>query len=317
MTSRFVHNLAKAACVAYVLSACMLTLGLRAAEPNAVAGEILVDGCRIKLIDEVTLAADRPGTLKFVEAKEGDMVEAGQEVARLKDDVAAARYEIARKTTENDVAVRYATKASEVALAEYEGALEANRLTPGTFSNIEIRKYKLAAERGVLEVEQAEHEFQINELSRDEAQAELTMYRIEAPFAGIVTRVVKSTGEAVRQGDPVLQLVSTRRVKVEGYVSIEDGLTIRPGASVHVQLDVPDAELAVENEVFEGKIVFVDVAVQPVTRQIRVWAEVSNRDNILRSGLSATMRIRRGEHLTSADPAQDAARTPASDQTGR
>jgi hypothetical protein len=43
--------------------------------------------------------------------------------------------------------------------------------------------------------------------------------------------------------------------------------------------------------VFYGKIVFVDVSAQPVTGQVRVWAEVENRDNILRAGLNARMAI--------------------------
>jgi hypothetical protein len=37
--------------------------------------------------------------------------------------------------------------------------------------------------------------------------------------------------------------------------------------------------------------VFVDVSAQPVTGQVRVWAEVVNRDNILRAGLNARMAI--------------------------
>ena len=44
-------------------------------------------------------------------------------------------------------------------------------------------------------------------------------------------------------------------------------------------------------EVFEGQIVFVDVAVQPVSKIVRIWAEIENHDNLLRSGLPATITI--------------------------
>ena len=43
--------------------------------------------CRIKLIDKVTLASDRPGILRFVEPKEGDSVKRDQPVAGLLTDI--------------------------------------------------------------------------------------------------------------------------------------------------------------------------------------------------------------------------------------
>ena len=48
---------------------------------------------------------------------------------------------------------------------------------------------------------------------RNEAQAQLDTFSIRAPFAGVVTRVHRGKGEAVRQGDQVLELVSTQRVR--------------------------------------------------------------------------------------------------------
>jgi multidrug efflux pump subunit AcrA (membrane-fusion protein) len=103
--------------------------------------------------------------------------------------------------------------------------------------------------------------------------------------------VFKSKGEAVRQGDPIIELSSTKRVRVEGYVNVKDIWNVKRGNRVMVKLDVEDMELEVEKEVFYGKIVFVDVSAQPVTGQVRVWAEVENRDNILRAGLNARMAI--------------------------
>lgn len=272
-----------------------------AAEKQRDSSPITLNRCRIKLIDNVLLASDRAGILAFVEPEEGDSVTSGQQVAGLRDEVAVARLAITEKQAENDIEVRYAVKAAEVAEAEHEKAVEANRRVRGAVPEVEVRRLKLAAERSVLQIEQAKHQLEINRLNRDEASAELQTYRIVAPFDGTVTRVYKSRGEAVQQGDPILELASTRRVRVEGYVELADVWKVRPGARVEVQLAVPEVELEIEQATFEGRIVFVDVNVQPVTRQVRVWAEVSNREDILRAGLAARMTIHPGE-VASAEP---------------
>ena len=118
----------------------------------------------------------------------------------------------------------------------------------------------------------------------------------------MVTKVLKAKGEAVREGDPILEISSTARVKVEGYVNIKDVWSISQGCRVKVQLDIAEAELPVEKLTFDGRIVFVDVKVQPVTGEIRVWAEVANKDNVLRDGLTSKMTI----YPTEIIPAQAA-----------
>ena len=40
-----------------------------------------------------------------------------------------------------------------------------------------------------------------------------------------------------------------------------------------------------------GKIVFIDSVVQPVTQQVRIWADVENTDELLLPGLTAVMSI--------------------------
>lgn len=258
---------------------------------SATPAPVVLTRCRIKLINKVILASGRTGILAFVEPKEGDKVVKDQQVAGLVDDVPRAAYNVAEKEASNDVEVRYAIKAAEVADAEHEAAMEGNRKLPGTVPLIEVKKLKLAGERGSLQIEQAEHQFEVVKLKRDEAREALKSFKIEAPFDGVVTRVYKAKGEAVREGDPILELSATERVRVEGYVNVKDGWSIAQGAPVQVQLDIPEADLAVEKELFQGNITFVDVEVQAVTQELRLWAEVVNRDNMLRAGLSAKMTI--------------------------
>lgn len=247
--------------------------------------------CRIKLIDKVTLASDRPGILKFVEPKEGSAVKRDQPVAGLLDEVARAKLTRVSKEAENDIEVRFSKKAAEVAKNELEQAILANQRVPGAIPGIEINRLRLAAEKSVLQIEQAEHSLEISRLVLNEASAELRTYEIPAPFSGTVTRVFKRKGEAVRQGDPIMEIVNTERIRAEGHVGIAEIWNVRIGDRVEVYLDIPDVDLDVEKEKFVGRIVFIDVEVEPVRRRVRVWAELANRNGLLRAGLTARMRI--------------------------
>ena len=105
----------------------------------------------------------------------------------------------------------------------------------------------------------------LHRLQRDLKQTDLAAYSILAPFDGIVTKVYKQRGEAVRQGDPILELTNTDHVRVEGWVDLDYAWRLSLGNRVAVRLNIPDIELPVEEIVFEGRITFIDVSVQPVT----------------------------------------------------
>lgn len=244
-------------------------------------------GLYIKLIDQKTLGSDRIGILEFVEPKEGDIIEAGKQIAGLKDEIVKASLAVAEKEASNNVEIRYAKAATEVAWAELEKARDANRRVRGTFPDIEVQRLQLTAEKTKLQIEQAEHQLAIALLKVEEARAALDTYRVIAPIGGIVTKVYKTKGEAVQQGEPILDMVNTDRVRVEGYVNIEAVWQVQAGDPVKLRLNIPDVDLEVEKEEFEGKVVFIDVVAEPLTQRVRVWAEVENRNNILKAGLTA------------------------------
>ena len=256
--------------------------------------------CTIQLKDVAILAAERAGILDFVEPEEGDPVRTGQAVARLKDGVARATFNKEVERARNDVHIRYATRSSEVADKELEISLEANRKVPGTVPTVEIEKLQLAASKASLQIEQAQFEQKIAELTVEENREQLKTYQVLAEFDGIVSKVFQRKGEAVQQGTPILEVLSTDRVKIEGYVSIPDSYGIKSGDAVQVQLDSKDFDLPFKDEVFEGKITFVDPRVSQIIGSVKLYAEVKNRNGILRPGLNAKMWIRPSASIKTA-----------------
>ena len=261
--------------------------------PHREDGSTEVRNARVMLIERVTLASPRAGVLAFVEPREGDPVEARQVVASLDASVAKASLVIARHKASSTVDRRFAKKIIDLSQIEYDKARQANSniVGGGVFTDIDLHRLKLNVDKSTLQLEQAESEAKINSLTVDHLTAELNSYAVVAPFAGRVTKVHRAKGEAVALGDPIVDVVNLNRVRVEGFVGVQDGLRVKPGSSVVVRLDLPDVDLAEERLELNGKLVFVDVGVEPVTGQIRVWAEVPNPEGILRAGLPTRMTI--------------------------
>lgn len=257
---------------------------------DEVQSSIRLKGCRIKPADQVTLSGNQSGVLRTV-PREGDLVESGQRLILLEDDLARAALAAAEKEALNDVDLRYAEISSDVFRLEHEQAIEVNGRTKGAISVADVRRAKLEFDRSLLQIEQARHKQSIAVLKRDEAAAHLNTFYVVAPFSGTVNKVLKHKGEAVRQGEAVLELVNTRRLRVEGFLDVADRRFVVPGTSVTVE---PEVHAGKRTAAAVGKIVFVDPVVQPVTQQVRIWADVDNSDETLLSGLTAVMTISAG-----------------------
>jgi RND family efflux transporter MFP subunit len=267
----------------------------RAATPANPSGERTISAVpnrsRIVLIHQRTLASDVPGIIETVPFREGDEVQEGDVVAGLRDDVAAAALATATRVAESDIEQQYAVAAHEVADITVKAALGANERFGGAVPAIEIEKLRLDANRARLQIDKSQHDQEVARLKAEEAEAALKAYTIAAPQGGVVTRVLKFPGEAVRQGDPILEMVSTQRVRVEGEIDVRGSWQVRRGNAVAVQIDLPDAPAEIKDRTFEGLLVYVDPTVDAISLTVRVWAEVDNPEGLLKPGLRATMTI--------------------------
>jgi RND family efflux transporter MFP subunit len=278
----------------------MLAIGVcRADDSSADPDCRLVDipKCQIHVVERAQLAAERDGILELLPIKVGDYVEKGALLVELRDEIAETSLALFEARAGNDVNVRYSEAVLKAAQLEYETAMDLKRqkaLTEQLF-----RQRELELERGERSLEQSQFEFELSKLEAKQAAAELEAYHVHAPFSGVVRQVMKVPGESVRDGEPILELVNTDRVQVDGYGALEDMWNLQPGAQVEVWLDVPELEkFGVTKERFRGKLIHVDSLVQPVTGKVRVVAEVENRHGLLRDGLKATMQIQiRPENL--------------------
>lgn len=263
----------------------------QAPQVAAVPQRIMIEHARIQLADVRQVAGSQTGVLMKLLVREGDRVEPGDVLAVLDHRVPSASLRVAEKVAENDVDVRFSRKAAEVANAEYRQALAANRIEPNTFSEIEMEKLRLESEKSSLGIEVAQHELGVNRLRREEAATLVETYRILAPIAGIVSRVTKGEGEAVQAGEWILELKSTGTVKVEAELPLKYFGLVQRGAHVTVEPDFVPPGVDLKKFPAEGEVFFVDVSADPVTRSVRILAEVDNANGRLIAGLQGTLSI--------------------------
>ena len=133
----------------------------------------------------------------------------------------------------------------------------------------------------------------LHEQKLEVAQLEITQRQLRAPFAGSVVEVYVRAAEWVEPGQQVLRMVATKRLKAEGFVPADQvgpqfvGSPVRLAPREDDRFGVSDAE-----NKFSGRVVFVSPEMDPITKQVRVWAEIDNNSQRLRPGQRVRMWVK-------------------------
>lgn len=146
------------------------------------------------------------------------------------------------------------------------------------------------AQRSLME---STHE-KLRQLGMTEAQIEQLVQRssaesrlqICAPIGGTVIEKLRQEGDYVKAGDPVYRIADLSVVWLMLELFPEDAAQVRYGQKVEaIVQSLPD-------EVFTGRVAFVDRVVNRKTRTVGVRVEMLNYDGRLRPGDYATARVR-------------------------
>src|SRR3954469_8256022 len=264
----------------------------------AAKGRIEIQSVVLRLMAEAEVPAQEAGVITGVAVVEGQRVKQGELLAQIDDQVAKlaaeatkAKYDIARAKATNDVRLRYAQKATDVSEAELRRSTESIEHFAKSVSQSQLDVEQLTVQKNRLEAEQARHEQEVAvlEMKREEAElnaakTQITRRRIAAPFNGVIVQIYARKGEWAEPGQKALRIVNVDQLKAEGSLPAEEATDNVVGRPIKLVV-----EPGGKGNSFTGKIVFVSPEVDPITRQVRVWAEIDNRDGRLRPGQSARM----------------------------
>lgn len=215
-----------------------------------------IPGLILPLYDvEVGTAAT--GIVAEVLVKEGDIVELGQPLVRLNDEVEKLELERSAKVLEK---ARFDHEAAEKLLADKIGTRE------------DALKKRI------------EHDLAV--LQQKAAQIRLDQRTIRAPIQGIVVKRDKDPGEAVLLNETVAQIVHIRQVYAQFYLEPPQAQMLKPGLSM--PLSVPSLA---EPRQLTGKLDFIDPRMDAESGLYRIKLLVDNAELRLKAGMRVELEL--------------------------
>jgi len=218
---------------------------------------------------EARVRAELAGPVKRTFADEGQRVRVGALLARL-----------------DDTAVRDAYLSTKSAVRSAESALQNARRNAERASRL--------AQAGALperDLETAQLNATKAEGALADAQARLALAGkqlantvIRAPISGAVSERAVDPGDVVQVGAALFSLVDLSSLRLEATVPVEEIDRLKVGSPVEFSVNGYDRR-------FTGRIERINPAVDPATRQVRIYVAIPNADQSLVSGLYAEGRV--------------------------
>jgi RND family efflux transporter MFP subunit len=282
------------------LSLPMFTFALAAAVAAAAAGRgaepepessssIVLTRCTLEFEQTTLLGAAQMGVISEMLVKPSDRVKAGQVLGRLFDAELRAELELRRAEAESDIDIRLGEAKLALAMSKLKASEALGKRN--LISTEELTTHKLDAQSATLEIEAARHKRHLAVLTSRQVEATILARGFISPHDGIVVMVLKRKGESVAPNESVLRLVGAETVRVTGYLDVGDAWQVKAGQRVQVRPEVSGAELPIEDEVFTGRIAYVDSEINAENQTCKVVAIVENKGGLLRAGLEARMEI--------------------------
>jgi HlyD family secretion protein len=262
--------------------------------------------------EEVTLGNDVPATVDKIFVDLGDRVHKGQVVIKL--DEREARLEVERQTA-NLQAAREALQGArqvldldranlernQALLADArtnlkrfqglfsEGAISASQrdsaLTQHDVAAASIRASEAQLESDRAAVKNAEASVEQARAALELARKRLQDTDLVAPFDGFVRKRLVNPGETYKEKTPLVSLVATQALKLQGEVPERFAPLVAVGHPVQVEVE------AFPGRSFTGRIVRVSPAVDVETRTFTVEAAIPNPDGALKPGFFAKAAV--------------------------
>lgn len=151
------------------------------------------------------------------------------------------------------------------------------------------RAEKLLAKKSITEQQylDAVTERDVAAAQLENARLELEKSRVTAPWPGTVAARRVEVGDYVVPGQPVIELLDVRQLKVRAPAPASDVPYLRRGLVAEVRLDV------YPGEVFRGEVTQLAAELDATARTLDVEVEIANSDRRLRPGMYARLELPR------------------------
>ena len=218
--------------------------------PDAVTATLELKGLLIPL-DSANLSSRSTGVIREMK-KEGDAVKKGEVVVSMEDEA-------------EKLAVENAKAVLEVRKFEANYTRELQKKGSGSEADARTAATNLVTA----------------EIQLKQAELALEKKAVHSPFDGVVTRRIRSPGEATDNYLPLVSLVDLSKVYLETYLPSSRLRDVQIGQPIEVT--VPD----LPGQKFAGAVEYIAPVIDPASGEFRVKILLPNDDHALRSGMAA------------------------------
>lgn len=239
--------------------------------------------CLIEPRTVIRLGSEVTGVLDQVNLERGDIVKAGQLVARLQSGVEVATVKLARARSENDVPVKARTARLDFAASKEErtAKLFTKKIVSGEQMEIAMTERRLAE----LDLSEAEMDRGLAKLQLRQAIALLNQRAIISPIDGVIVERALSPGEFINEQSHVVTIAEMGVLNIEVFIPIAFYGALSIGMRGEVRPEEP-----VEG-VFEATVTIVDELFDPASGTFGVRLQLANADYVLPAGLRCKVRF--------------------------
>jgi RND family efflux transporter MFP subunit len=260
----------------------LLVAGLAAGWPARAAGAEL--DCLIEPYLMVNVGSPVEALLDRVEVERGDLVKAGQVLARLESSVERATVAMARARAAMESGVQSGQVRLDYSIRKVVS--NENLLKQNAISEREVDEAKAQRDLNEIALVEARENRRLAELELERAEAALMLRTIRSPVNGVVTERLLSAMELVKQ-TPIVKVAQLHPLRVEVFAPISLLGKIAVGTSAQV---LPEGPVG---GVHAAKVTVVDRVIDAASGTFGVRLELSNPDYRLPAGLKCRVRFPR------------------------
>ena len=234
------------------------------------------------------ITRDNEGNPVIVPVTRGMNVFQGQVLAQFDDrelysilQINQAQLEVAKAERDKKLEVIVAAHGVQVAYAELDAMLDANRRHANVFSQQDVRRATLTRTQAEANLELQKYnieEIKTREVVVRESELDRTKVQIErrqliTPIDGMIVKINAAEGEWLREGHEILEIMRLDTLWVWVYASVKEyERSDLDGKRATVQVAFPNGRV----EAFQGTVVFCSPKVES-NDAFEVFIEVQNR----------------------------------------
>ncbi|RZI84404.1 MAG: efflux RND transporter periplasmic adaptor subunit [Rubrivivax sp.] len=233
-------------------------------------------GCLIEPDRVADVGAQVVGVLEQIKVERGDVVTAGQVLARLAAQVERASANVAEAKSTADAEYKQAVASSALALRKLERTRD---LVKKDFvSDQALDQAEAEARVAEQRVSQAQEAQRVARREYQLSSVQLGQRDVRSPFDGIVIERYRTEGERIER-EPLVRVARVDPLRIEAIVPAAQFGLIQAGQGALVKTDLPNFSA------LNAKVTLVDRVIDPASNSFRVRMVLPNPNNRIPAGL--------------------------------